>query len=467
MVGLLLLTLAWGVLAFGSVYPWAYRPLLALCALTGILGVAQPFPHLHFNRSIATGLLAVAMAIAVQLLPLPRSVLQALSPPTELVLAQYEVGYAALRWHPLSIRPDATLRALAFFVALGLLLVGAARALDRRRAGALAEGVAILGATIALVAIVQRAVSAGEIYGFWRPEIGLNPFGPFVNRNHFAGWMLMAMPLALGRCCAVVTAGTRHLRPDWRSRLIWLSSRDASRAILTAVAVLLMAVSLVLTMSRSGMAGLGLALLAGIVTARRTSAARPGRAVAVVYLTAIAVIAATWVGVDTIAQRFADGSGGLAGRFAVWQDAITIAKRFWLAGTGLNTFDAAILFFRTDPTTYYNAAHNDYLQLAAEGGLLIGIPVAWLIVSFVREVRTRFRETPTDASSRWIRVGAVIGLVAMAAQETVDFSLQIPGNAALFAVLSGIAIHPAAGSSSVAVPVPLQPRRSVAECVRR
>ena len=41
----------------------------------------------------------------------------------------------------------------------------------------------------------------------------------------------------------------------------------------------------------------------------------------------------------------------------------------------------------------------------------------------------------------WLRVGAVTGLVAIALQETVEFSLQMPGNAALCATLCGIALH--------------------------
>ncbi|MDO8794476.1 MAG: type II toxin-antitoxin system RelE/ParE family toxin [Vicinamibacterales bacterium] len=79
------------------------------------------------------------------------------------------------------------------------------------------------------------------------------------------------------------------------------------------------------------------------------------------------------------------------------------------------------------------------LQLAAEGGLLLGIPIVLTIVAFAWEVRRRFREDV--GSIWWIRLGAVIGLVAIALQSIAEFSLQMPGNAALFAVVAGLAIH--------------------------
>lgn len=71
---------------------------------------------------------------------------------------------------------------------------------------------------------------------------------------------------------------------------------------------------------------------------------------------------------------------------------------------------------------YFSAAHNDYLQLAAEGGVLLTIPAALCALAFIVAVRRRFIE---DASARtyWLWVGAVTGLTAIALQETVDFSL--------------------------------------------
>ena len=143
----------------------------------------------------------------------------------------------------------------------------------------------------------------------------------------------------------------------------------------------------------------------------------------------------------------------VGGRLGAWRDTIRIISDFPLTGTGLNTYGMATFVYRASEVGqfHFRAAHNDYLQLAAEGGLLLGIPALLTIGIFVRIVRQRFRE-PTDEPTYWLRVGAVTGIVAIGFQEIIDFSLQIPGNAVLFCVLAAIAMHqPPAGANRRAV----------------
>ena len=86
-------------------------------------------------------------------------------------------------------------------------------------------------------------------------------------------------------------------------------------------------------------------------------------------------------------------------------------------------------------------AHNDYLQLLVEGGWLVTVPALVLVWLVAREVRRRFREGLDDRTGYGIRLGAVTGIVAIAFQEIVEFSLQMPGNAALFTILCAIAVR--------------------------
>jgi O-antigen ligase len=98
------------------------------------------------------------------------------------------------------------------------------------------------------------------------------------------------------------------------------------------------------------------------------------------------------------------------------------------------------LFYQTvEPTTHFAEAHNDYLQLLAEGGALVCIPAALVILAFAWTVHRRFREVSVESSDYWIRIGAVTGILAIALQEISDFSLQMPGNAVLFVVLLALA----------------------------
>ena len=431
--------LAWGALAFGCNYPWAYTPLGIGAALTGIAMLATRRATLPLG--IVAGLACVAVATVVQLVPVPSDWLRVLSPAGDSVLREYQLGYAMGTWGRISIAPDATLTGLALFAAFSLFMIGVGCSLSGATARRAAGAIVLLGVAVAVIGIVQRATFTGKIYGFWEPQMGGSVFGPFVNRNHFAGWMLMAVPLAAGTSAALVSRGMRGVRAGWRNRILWISSPEANQAILVGAAALLMALSLVLTMSRSGMLALAVAIFVMTCAAVRRHRTSVHRTVHVGYLAALVVLVVFWVGADAIAARFeADSTVTLSGRFPIWHDTLAIARDFWLTGTGLNTYGVATLFYQTSvPQAHLREAHSDYLQLAAEGGLLLGIPVLLTVMAFVAHVRRRFRDD--EGSTYWIRAGAVTGIVAIAVQSIAEFSLQMPGNAVLFAALCGIALH--------------------------
>jgi O-antigen ligase len=434
------------VLAFGAVYPWAYWPLVAAAAFVGAC-VAAAHHTLRLSlpeRLLTVGFVAFAGGAMVQLIPFRLTTLEATTPETVRALLQLNPAIAsrALERHELSIAPHATVVGVVLFAAFALLVLACAALFSARGARGLAQALAVLGAMVAVVGIVQQPLATDKIYGLWTPiEVGAM-YGPFVNRNHFAGWMLMALPVTLGLLFGGLARAMRAVRPQWRDRFVWLSSAEANRLILLAAAALVMALSLVLTMSRSGVTAFAVAIaITGTLVARRRWTG--GRAaVALGYLAFLVVVVIGWAGADVLASRFAAADwNDLNARRGAWADANGVRARFPLAGTGLNTYGTAmVLYQRYDRAHRYTEAHNDYLQLAAEGGALLTIPAGLCVVAFAFAVRSRFA-VETSAMSYWLRVGAVTGIVAIAVQETVEFSLQMPGNAALFAALCGIALH--------------------------
>jgi O-antigen ligase len=304
------------------------------------------------------------------------------------------------------------------------------------------EALTGFAALLALVGIVQSSLSPTVIYGLWELEPGRRPFGPFVNRNHFAGWMVMALPLTLALVVASLDQGMKGVKAGWRRRVLWFSSEEASRLILIAAAAVLMALSLVLTMSRSGMMAFVLSVLMTGWFVARTVRSRLRRMVAAASLGMLVIFVVGWAGPDLVASRFAEADWGeFNSRKGAWADAWSVARDFPLAGTGLNTYWAAALFYqRHELTQFFAQAHNDYLQLVAEGGLLLTLPALACLAVFVRDVRRAAWE-PSDSITRWLRAGAITSLFAVAVQETVEFSLQMPGNAVLFAVVCAIALH--------------------------
>ena len=479
MAWLILLIVAWGALSFGSVYDWARWPLLIACVVAGAWGFARTVPHerRRVQGLVLAGLLLVALAVGFQLVPLGRHTVRAWSPATDAFLKQYDLRYAlaaandvrehmavghpaaeaaGLRKedspapaqtrleHPLSIDPPKTWLGLTLLAGFGFMLLGLARGIGGRDLRVFAPGIVGLGVLMSMIGIIQKALWNGKVYGFWEPiNKGVVAFGPFINRNHFAGWMLLALPVAVGYFAALVAKGMVGVKPGWRTRIIWFSTPDASRAVLAGFGILVMGLALTLTLSRSGIACFLVAmLLSGFNVLRRQTTTTKGRLLST-YLILVFVAAIAWAGIDAIGARFADVDWKLGGRTGAWEDAWRIHQSFPWFGTGLNTYGSATLLLQEyeKSVAHYVEAHNDYLQLLVEGGWLVAVPVLVLIWLCAWEARSRFREGRDDRTGYWIRLGAVTGIVAIAFQEIVEFSLQMPGNAALFTILCAIAVR--------------------------
>jgi O-antigen ligase len=459
---LVLAAVAWGALAFGAVYAWAYTPLMAAVAVTGLAAIATDRDRRVPTRGLAIGLAVIAAAILLQLVPLSHSILATISPGTDRFLSAYDLSYrvavnapegvgaAASSARPLSLLPEKTTLGFFLFAALALLLLGAVRIVSAVGAQAVVRGLVILGTILAVIGVVQYALSGGEtyklkIYGFWTPRYRASPFGPFINRNHFAGWVLMVLPFAL---TSAYSAFFSERRPGMEMRhfIAWLSSSpSAARMQLMALAAVVMVLSVLMSNSRSGMAAMGAGFVLVALAFIRRQSSRKARIATIVSLAAIGLSVGAWAGLDRLTSRAATVSGDFAsagGRVGVWRDALRIIGDFPVAGTGLDTFGhATILYQSGDRSVHFQEAHNDYLQLAAEGGLLIGVPVLATLVVVVRQIRQRFREAPKDGTTYWIRVGAVIALACIGLQSLVEFSLQMPGNAVLFVIVLAIALH--------------------------
>ena len=446
----LILTLSWGLLAFGAVYPWAYTPLALAAAAVGALGFAIGRGRPWGEKNLALPLVLVAAVAAAQLVPLPVALLSQVSPNTLRFLESFDLSWAvgARPTHPISIAPERTWLGLSLFVAFALLLLGSARAFARIGVLTFARALIVIGVGVALFAIVQAALNVGKlayevkIYGFWQPINRATPFGPFVNRNHFAGWMLLVLPLALAYFCGLIERGTKGVPATWRHRLLWMGSPEGGRVVLLALAIAVMGLSLLASQSRSGLGSLTLAVViaAGWLAIRRGGTKR--LALPFIGLALGGLLLLAWAGAGVALSRFSTAGSELGTRVSAWHDALRVIGAFPLMGTGLNTYGSATLLYQTTSlSSHFQEAHNEYLQIAAEGGTLLVAAVALCVWRLIATTRRRFAAADEPSLSRWVRVGAATGLMAIGLQSLMEFSLQMPGNAALFAVVAGLAVH--------------------------
>src|SRR6185436_10769092 len=162
--------------------------------------------------------------------------------------------------------------------------------------------------------------------------------------------------------------------------------------------------------------------------------AAPWSGKAAAFLIALGVLSLlavlTEVGPAALAGRFGASRGAMADRLTIWHDTLPVLRDFWRTGTGVGTFLTSMgVYQRSSPGVIFNQAHNHYLQVAAEGGLLVGIPAVFVVWAFVR---AGWDSLSIDRSGMyWIRAGAAAGLCGVAVQSLWETGLTVPANAAL------------------------------------
>lgn len=406
-----------------------------------LLRVERPPVARQPNRFLDLAIIACLFAIAVQLVPLPYELREALSPAAvafdRTVRIDAAAGTTSAPARPLSLDPAATGWALAVGIALAVVFWSARSVFSRGGLRGVARALALMGLVVAAFAIVQHATSPYLLYWSWRPPSkAARPYGPFINRNDLACWLAMAIPLVAGY-------GVARLRSRYRPERGGLDVEAAldSTEVTLIVSACLMTGAVFVTLSRSGLTA-GAVALAALVWMGRRQIDRARAMWLLAGVAAMIVVAATYANIDALADRMGESmTEGVGTRRAIWHDTRMMAQDFRTTGVGVGAFERGMLVYQQSSREffYFNHAHDEYLQLAAEGGMLLGVPAAVCVLSLVGGVRRRLRE---DRSAvYWIRAGAASGMIAAAVQSVWDTGLRMPANAVLFAILAGIALH--------------------------
>jgi O-antigen ligase len=325
------------------------------------------------------------------------------------------------RWRPISLVPSATQERLAWYVALLLgFLVLRERVKKPERFRAYRWALFGVFAALALFSLVQLQFWNGKIYWVRQVLSHANPFGPYFNPTNLAGVMELAVPALAG------FAWTR-LRRSGRAAVYQAGFGAAAvAATFCLVAGLAAASKLAAVLLVAELAALGL-------LAARTVGSR----LSVVAASAVAVAAGALLLPGTrLGERLEFFLGRsqdallLEGRLTVWQTGAEMFRDFPLTGVGFGSFGP--VFARYTPAgaaSRWAHAHNDYLEVLLEGGLVAAVLVVWLLVGFVRRVAETHRWSGGFSPSR---IGLIVGVVSLALHAFLDFNHQVPANALLW-----------------------------------
>ncbi|MDI6754963.1 MAG: O-antigen ligase family protein, partial [Thermodesulfobacteriota bacterium] len=251
--------------------------------------------------------------------------------------------------------------------------------------------------------------------------------GTFINRNYFAGYLLMVIPLSVGFLLAREASQTVHFK-GWRHRLASLDGKT----ILLGFGVILMILGLLFSASRMGIISLLLSItLISFFPGRRHREQKFSRSTVLIF--SLALLWAAWIGLDAVISRFFSASEDFKMRWAFWVNTFQIFKDFPLLGSGLGTFTQIFPMYRSFHIRgFVTHAENDFLQLASETGLIgIGLLFVLFLFLFIKAL-AGLRSLPSLAPQRYIAVGGLVGILALMFHSLVERNIQVPANAFLF-----------------------------------
>ncbi len=260
--------------------------------------------------------------------------------------------------------------------------------------------------------------------------------GTFFNRNYFAGYLLMVVPLSVGYLFSRESL-QRVVYSGWRHRL---SSIDG-KTLFFGFCIIVMILGLLFSASRMGISSLLLSFTLLILLFRDPSRKERFSRTSILIL-GLALIWAAWIGLDAVISRFLTSSEDFKGRWAFWQNTFEIFKDFPLFGTGLGTFAWVFPMYRSDHFIgMATHAENDYLQLASEVGLVgAGMLLMLLIFLFYKAV-SGVRLLSHRDPERYIGVGGLVGILALMLHSIVERNIQVPSNAFLYTILWAIVLR--------------------------
>jgi O-antigen ligase len=321
------------------------------------------------------------------------------------------------------------LKVTVYFLVL-FLLAQAFRA--RKDLQQLAWFVMSLSFAVSLLGIAQYFTAGSEIYWMSDLMVKAQPFGPYVNRNHFAGFVELTLPTG------IALMAFRGVKRD----LIPLAT------LLTIVPVS----AILLSASRAGIIGFiaELAILMLLARSRKAWQGKRAAGIAVLALAAFAIVA--WVGAGKALERFSGTSVhdvSIGRRITLFRGAARIFRDYPIKGCGLGTLvDVFPAYEPAYDGKLIDHVHDDYIEGLAETGLLGGACGALFLWTLYREGRKNFT-ADQGHFSRGLHAGAIMAISGLLLHSFADFNLQIPANALLFLLQAYLVTAPPLAAEAV------------------
>lgn len=480
-------------LAFGAVHLWAYSLMEFIICFLGILWIIKLLviygkktytvsnsksvnPHTPFlvNRF---GFVKTSLNIPIfifvgltffQLISLPPGVLKFLSPHTYSLYEEVLLGWPEdepffepenqtsihqnteissieshiskkqnlfSNWRTVSIFPYATknklLKVLAYIGMFFLIINNPTLKITR-----IIVIVISLGFFISFLGILQKLTGITKIYWI-RDASYASSFGPYINRNHFAGYIGMVISLALGLLISRFARITFSQGITWRTLVETFESHLLGNIVLIFATMIMISASF-LSLSRGGIISflITIVVFTALIGFKRTKIVVAGGRKVLFSVLIVTFVFLLWIGLNPILDRLSDLSS--TDRTVIYQNTIAMVKDFPFLGTGLGTFQYLYPRYKTlENQLLCDHTHNDYLELLSNSGLLGFLTGLGFIIMFFWNILAKWWKR-RDPYAKGIGLGGICSVIAILPHSYADFNLHIPANALFLSFILGL-----------------------------
>jgi len=405
----------------------------------GALGRA-PFPPWLKTLSV----LSLGVGV-LQLVPLPPSILSAISPLASGIWGGVSPGaetgtLAARGWATLSLVPNFTLYELIRYVFYFLFAYLVYKHVSTRKR--VKVFVFLLFAAACFQSFYGLAEFFGgtqRIFGFQREAYIDSATGTFINRNHFAGFLEMIFPVSMGYLLAGASFFVMKRGGSFKEKILWFGQERLQQAVVFGIIPILIGIGIFFSRSRTGIFLFFASIFLMVVALSGAGGRKPTKIIRTVLLAV--VFAVILIGIRPVIERFSFAALAHEVRPVYFKNTVEIIKDFPVAGTGLGTyFYAYPMYEKKYSGDLLEHAHNDYLELLAGGGivgggLMIVLAFGTLIWLFARWAKR------SDNLVRGVGLGCLVGIASILIHSLTDFNLHITANAVLFVTLYALAMR--------------------------
>ncbi len=444
--GGIILLIVFSPLAFGSVEAWAFSIIEIIVVFLTLIWFIKiwiksslknkddklssyKFSFDYLKTPINLPIIIFIGFILLQIIPMPEFILKVVSPNTYEIYSESQnainkignnelLHKSTVGFRSISLNRSATKNELYKIIAYALLYFLIVNNVNNyRKIRRIFTSIVIFAFSLSLFAIIQRITWNGKIYWFRVLRYGGEPFGPYVNHNHYAGYIEMVIPLAIA--------------------MIFLN-KDINKRLMLGFMIMVMTATVFITLSRAGIISLicAFVFLCLMLFSKKNSKISL-LAIALILISLLAFL--IYIGIlsealneiltltdsDMLFQEI---------RLKGWNDCLNIFKDFPIFGSGLETLKDIFPQYKSfSPKYRYVYAHNDYLQALTECGALGFSIILWGIIAFYRTI-CKFDKKDT------IRICLLASVVAIAIHSFFDFNLHIPANAIILVIIISLLI---------------------------